>query len=124
MLSRTGIDTSLSRFLTTRYVQVDRLQESKLTVQPASACYCEAPTWKYFGEVDAQNKFQGRSFEIRPTGVAHAELVIPKKWVKSGLDYPAAGPDYEADHVVEHYSCVADCLVFALLSLTDAGGRR
>jgi hypothetical protein len=54
--------------------------------------------------VDAQNKFQGRSFEIRPTGVAHAELIIPKKWVKGGLNYPAAGPEYEADHVVEHYS--------------------
>ncbi|KAJ3967976.1 Oxysterol-binding protein-domain-containing protein [Lentinula raphanica] len=36
--------------------------------------------WRYFGEVDAQNKFMGKSFEIRPTGVAHVELRIPKAW--------------------------------------------
>ncbi|WWD19523.1 hypothetical protein CI109_103984 [Kwoniella shandongensis] len=71
---------------------------------PISACYSEAPAWKYYGEVDAQNKFQGRSFEIRPTGVAHAELIIPKSWVKEGLDYPDAGPEYEQGKVVEHYS--------------------
>ncbi|KAL7418318.1 hypothetical protein Q5752_006776 [Cryptotrichosporon argae] len=71
---------------------------------PISACYCEAPTWKYYGEVDAQNKFQGRSFEIRPTGVAHAELAIPKSWVKPGLTYPDAGPEYGAGYVTEHYS--------------------
>lgn len=72
--------------------------------QPASACYCEAPTWKYFGEVDAQNKFQGRSFEIRPTGVAHAELVIPKTWVGEGTSYPDAGSEYPEGHVIEHFS--------------------
>ncbi|WVQ84916.1 hypothetical protein IAT38_007079 [Cryptococcus sp. DSM 104549] len=71
---------------------------------PISACYSEAPTWKYYGEVDAQNKFQGRSFEIRPTGVAHAELVIPKEWVKPGLEYPAAGAEYGEGLVIEHYS--------------------
>ncbi|KAK4689354.1 oxysterol-binding protein 1, partial [Tremellales sp. Uapishka_1] len=71
---------------------------------PISACYSEAPSWKYYGEVDAQNKFQGRSFEIRPTGVAHAELIIPKSWVKGGLDYPAAGKAYGDGLVSEHYS--------------------
>jgi len=74
------------------------------TDQPISACYCEAPKWKYFGEVDAQNKFQGRSFEIRPTGVAHATLIIPKKWVKPEQQYPGAGPEYREGLVVEHYS--------------------
>lgn len=69
---------------------------------PISACYCEAPTWKYFGEVDAKNKFQGRYFEIKPTGVAHAELIIPKAWVTG--DYPSAGPEYPDGMVVEHYS--------------------
>lgn len=69
---------------------------------PISACYCEAPKWKYYGEVDAKNKFQGRYFEIRPTGVAHAELIIPREWVKG--DYPSAGPEYPEDMVVEHYS--------------------
>jgi len=72
--------------------------------KPISACYCEAPTWKYYGEVDAQNKFQGRSFEIRPTGVAHTELIIPKSFAKAGLDYPVAGPEYGEGKVVEHYS--------------------
>jgi len=71
---------------------------------PISACYSEAPSWKYYGEVDAQNKFQGRSFEIRPTGVAHAELIIPKAWVGPDLDYPEAGPEYGSDRVIEHYS--------------------
>ncbi|WVR00350.1 hypothetical protein IAU59_007493 [Kwoniella sp. CBS 9459] len=71
---------------------------------PISACYSEAPSWKYYGEVDAQNKFQGRSFEIRPTGVAHAELIIPREWVKEGSNYPAAGPEYGDGLVVEHYS--------------------
>ncbi|WVR07787.1 hypothetical protein IAU60_004830 [Kwoniella sp. DSM 27419] len=71
---------------------------------PISACYSEAPTWKYYGEVDAQNKFQGRSFEIRPTGVAHAELIIPKEWVSPGATYPAAGAEYGEGLVAEHYS--------------------
>ncbi|ORX40701.1 Oxysterol-binding protein-domain-containing protein [Kockovaella imperatae] len=70
---------------------------------PISTCYCEAPRWKYYGEVDTQNKFQGRSFEIRPTGVVHVELIIPLSWVK-GVDYPAAGPEYGSEFVVEHYS--------------------
>jgi hypothetical protein len=61
--------------------------------------------------VDAQNKFQGRSFEIRPTGVAHAELVVPKAWVASGLQYPDAGTEYPDDHVLEHYSYVVTRLL-------------
>lgn len=71
---------------------------------PISACYCEAPTWKYYGEVDAKNNFAGLYFEIRPTGVAHAELIIPKEFVKPGQDYPPAGPEYPDGYVVEHYS--------------------
>ena len=74
-------------------------------MQPISACYSEAPTWRYYGEVDAQNKFQGRSFEIRPTGIAHADLIIPKAWAR-GAKYPSAGPEYGEDLVVEHYSYV------------------
>lgn len=75
--------------------------------QPISACYSEAPKWKFFSEVDAQNKFQGRSFEIRPTGVAHAELVIPKKWVRKDQEYPDTGVEYGDGLVVEHYSYVS-----------------
>ncbi|EIW72252.1 hypothetical protein TREMEDRAFT_70659 [Tremella mesenterica DSM 1558] len=73
---------------------------------PISACYSEAPTWNYYGEVDAQNKFQGRSFEIRPTGVAHAELIIPRSWTTRHLNYPPAPSEYESNEelVVEHYS--------------------
>jgi hypothetical protein len=36
--------------------------------------------------------------------VAHAELVIPKSFVKEGLEYPPAGEEYGEDLVVEHYS--------------------
>jgi hypothetical protein len=73
---------------------------------PVSACYCEAPTWKYYGEVDAKNKFQGSYFEIRPTGIAHAELIIPRSWVPANLQhkYPDAGPEYPDGYVIEHYS--------------------
>lgn len=85
-----------------------------------SACYSEAPKWRYYGEVDAQvcymianvtllltsqkNKFMGRSFEIRPTGVAHCDLILPRAWVRPGLDYPDADPAFGTDMVVEHYS--------------------
>jgi len=43
----------------------------------------------------------GKSFEVRPTGVAHAELFLPEvEWP----DYPnAKGKDSEGK-VVEHYS--------------------
>ncbi|KZV69891.1 hypothetical protein PENSPDRAFT_608176 [Peniophora sp. CONT] len=70
---------------------------------PISACYAESPRWHYFGEVDAQNKFMGKSFEIRPTGVAHAELVVP---VEFGPNYPKFESPItgSAPRVVEHYS--------------------
>jgi len=29
--------------------------------------------------MDAQNRFMGKSFEIRPTGTAHAELISPEE---------------------------------------------
>lgn len=44
----------------------------------------------------------GKSFEIRPTGVAHAELIIPEKF--GGLDYPKATGPNAIGNVVEHYS--------------------
>ena len=52
-------------------------------------------------QVDAQNKFMGKSFEIRPTGIAHAELFLPEKL---GPDYPKAKGHVRSDRVVEHYS--------------------
>jgi hypothetical protein len=53
--------------------------------------------------VDAKNKFMGKSFEIRPTGVAHANLKIPKDWAP---EYPPASgePELECGKVIEHYS--------------------
>jgi hypothetical protein len=66
---------------------------------PISACIAQSPSWEYFGSVDAKSKFMGKSFEIRPTGVAHVNLRIPKEWAP---DYPptATVPDL----VEEHYS--------------------
>ncbi|KAF8584900.1 hypothetical protein K439DRAFT_1660550 [Ramaria rubella] len=66
---------------TFEYVRLDKnyryYSEQVSHHPPISACWAEAPNWRYYGEVDAQNKFMGKSFEIRPTGVAHAELKIP-----------------------------------------------
>ncbi|KAG6333241.1 hypothetical protein ID866_5849 [Astraeus odoratus] len=52
-------------------------------------------------QVDAQNKFMGKSFEIRPTGVAHAELLLPEEWAPH---YPKAKGFGAEGKVVEHYS--------------------
>ena len=55
--------------------------------------------------MDAQNKFMGKSFEIRPTGVAHAELLIPESWVTTTtLSYPKAKGRLGEGKVVEHYT--------------------
>ncbi|KIJ28907.1 hypothetical protein M422DRAFT_784466 [Sphaerobolus stellatus SS14] len=66
---------------TFEYVRLDKkyryYSEQVSHHPPISACWAEGPAWKYYGEVDAQNKFMGKSFEIRPTGVAHAELKLP-----------------------------------------------
>lgn len=52
---------------------------------PVSACVAESlsedgihtrPAWEYTGCVQAQSKFLGRTFEIRPTGMAHVRLVV------------------------------------------------
>ncbi|GAA5952324.1 hypothetical protein JCM21900_003782 [Sporobolomyces salmonicolor] len=66
---------------------------------PISACIAQSPSWEYFGSVDAKSKFMGKSFEIRPTGVAHINLRLPKEWAP---DYPAAAT--VPDLVEEHYS--------------------
>ncbi|KAG6884217.1 hypothetical protein C0995_010696 [Termitomyces sp. Mi166 len=66
---------------TFKYVRFDKqfryYSEQVSHHPPISACWAEAPLWHYYGEVDAQNKFMGKSFEIQPTGVAHAELILP-----------------------------------------------
>lgn len=52
-------------------------------------------------QVDAQNKFMGKSFEIRPTGVAHAELFLDEALEPN---YPKAKDTVFPGKVVEHYS--------------------
>ncbi|KZO92116.1 hypothetical protein CALVIDRAFT_504875 [Calocera viscosa TUFC12733] len=70
---------------------------------PISACYCEAPNWLYYGEVDAKNKFMGKSFEIRPTGAAFADLKLSPDKVENSTGYPVEIVDGEKKFV-EHYS--------------------
>lgn len=43
----------------------------------------------------------GKSFEIRPTGVAHAELLLPSDWAP---DYPIPKDSVIPDKVKEHFS--------------------
>lgn len=43
----------------------------------------------------------GKSFEIRPTGVAHAELLLPEEFARN---YPKATTVGGKGKVVEHYS--------------------
>jgi hypothetical protein len=69
--------------------------------KPTSACYAESPRWSYFGETDAKNKFTGKSFEIKPTGVAHAILNLPNTF--DGIKgYPPHRVN--SKRVEEHYS--------------------
>ncbi|KAI0053692.1 hypothetical protein FA95DRAFT_1579337 [Auriscalpium vulgare] len=91
---------------TFEYVRLDKefryVSEQVSHHPPISACWAEGPRWRYYGEVDAQNKFTGKSFEIRPTGVAHADLFLPPE---QGPGYPV----YQGKHIngvraVEHYS--------------------
>lgn len=47
----------------------------------------------------------GKSFEIRPTGVAHAELILPESWVEDKKGYrKAQGVCGGEGKVVEHYT--------------------
>ncbi|THU98961.1 hypothetical protein K435DRAFT_720157 [Dendrothele bispora CBS 962.96] len=90
---------------TFEYVHLDKeyryVSEQVSHHPPMSACWAESPSWHYFGEVDAQNKFMGKSFEIRPTGIAHAELLIPEELAPN---YPKATGTYSKGKVVEHYT--------------------
>ncbi|KIJ15782.1 hypothetical protein PAXINDRAFT_114163 [Paxillus involutus ATCC 200175] len=90
---------------TFEYVRLDKeyryISEQVSHHPPISACWAESPHWHYYGEVDAQNKFMGKSFEIRPTGVAHAELLLSEALAP---DYPKATTVGGEGKVVEHYS--------------------
>ncbi|KIJ91140.1 hypothetical protein K443DRAFT_135559 [Laccaria amethystina LaAM-08-1] len=90
---------------TFEYVRIDRkyryVSEQVSHHPPISACWAESPSWLYYGEVDAQNKFMGKSFEIRPTGVAHADLLLPEAMAPG---YPKAIGESGKGKVREHYS--------------------
>ncbi|KAF8961157.1 hypothetical protein BDZ97DRAFT_1940113 [Flammula alnicola] len=62
---------------------------------PISACWAESPAWHYYGE------FMGKSFEIRPTGVAHANLLLAEEMAPH---YPRVQGENVKSKVVEHYS--------------------
>ncbi|KAI0716160.1 Oxysterol-binding protein-domain-containing protein [Cerioporus squamosus] len=87
---------------------------------PISACWAESPMWRYYGEVDAQNKFMGKSFEIRPTGVAHAELLLPEEqhfsWKKvttniSGFILGSPTIDHYGDMIVTNHRTGDKCVL-------------
>lgn len=102
---------------TFEYVRLDRryryVSEQVSHHPPMSACWAESPVWKYYGEVsrllwkhclhmtmrqvDAQNRFMGKSFEIRPTGTAHVELSLP-----DNINYE--GGKTSLGKVTEHYT--------------------
>ncbi|KAF8642470.1 hypothetical protein AX16_009471 [Volvariella volvacea WC 439] len=90
---------------TFEYVRFDKgyayLSEQVSHHPPISACWAQSPLWHYYGEVDAQNKFMGKSFEIRPTGVAHAELLLP---AERAPNYPKAIGKHNEGKVIEHYT--------------------
>ncbi|OAX31816.1 hypothetical protein K503DRAFT_870474 [Rhizopogon vinicolor AM-OR11-026] len=90
---------------TFEYVRLDKeyryVSEQVSHHPPMSACWAESPYWHYYGEVDAQNKFMGKSFEIRPTGIAHAELLLPEEWAP---EYPRCTAAGVQGKVVEHFS--------------------
>lgn len=91
---------------TFEYVRLDKeyryVSEQVSHHPPISACWAEGPRWRYYGEVDAQNKFTGKSFEIRPTGVANVDILLPAEW---GRKYPKYGSKYmDSERAVEHYS--------------------
>jgi hypothetical protein len=53
-------------------------------------------------QVDAQNKFTGKSFEIRPTGVANVDILLPAEWAPT---YPKYNREHlESERAIEHYS--------------------
>lgn len=95
---------------TFEYIRPDRhyryISEQVSHHPPVSACVAQSPLWDYLGCVDAKSKFLGRTFEIRPTGVAHVKLKVKKDWVPSSASNkqpPSAGPAFK-DLVEEHYT--------------------
>ncbi|KAN0064494.1 hypothetical protein ACQY0O_002122 [Thecaphora frezii] len=94
---------------TFEYVRLDKkfryISEQVSHHPPISACFAQSPSWEYKGCVDAKSKFLGRTFEIRPTGVAHVNLKVPKSWIDTDKELtPVRGPNTDPGWVWEHYS--------------------
>ncbi|KAH9002232.1 Oxysterol-binding protein-domain-containing protein [Lactarius hatsudake] len=91
---------------TFEYVRLDKeyryLSEQVSHHPPISACWAEGPRWRYYGEEYAQNRFTGKSFEIRPTGVANVDILLPVEW---GPTLPKYQSKYTvSERALEHYS--------------------
>lgn len=71
---------------------------------PISACFAESPTWEYMGCVDAKSKFMGRTFEIRPTGVAHVQMKVNPDWVPQCKRSALKHAPNDENLLMEHYS--------------------
>lgn len=94
---------------------------------PISACIAESlegepngpSNWEYAGCVQAQSKFLGRSFEIRPTGMAHVRLRVGgkvehysfKKVTTSVSGFVTGSPsiDHYGDMVVKCHTTGDEC---------------
>ncbi|PWN52795.1 hypothetical protein IE53DRAFT_250019 [Violaceomyces palustris] len=88
---------------------------------PISACIGEAldSSWTYAGCVQAQSKFLGRSFEIRPTGVAHVRLKTEngiehftyKKVTTSVSGFITGSPsiDHYGDMLIKNHTTGDEC---------------
>lgn len=94
---------------------------------PISACIAESlegepngpSNWEYAGCVQAQSKFLGRSFEIRPTGMAHVRLNVGgkvehysfKKVTTSVSGFVTGSPtiDHYGDMVVKCHTTGDEC---------------
>lgn len=93
---------------TFEYVSIDGqyryISEQVSHHPPISACFCESPGWEYMGCVDAKSRFLGRSFEITPTGVAHARIKVKPEWIPAEKrDSLPSSPDKDG-LLMEHYS--------------------
>ncbi|KAJ7602897.1 hypothetical protein FB45DRAFT_1097914 [Roridomyces roridus] len=85
---------------TFEYVRIDKeyryVSEQVSHHPPISACMAESPYWRYFGE-------------IRPTGVAHADLLLPAEFAPS---YPkAVGPWKKVTTCSHHHRTKDTCIL-------------
>ena len=103
-ISSSNTDTFLNKSATTlQFLRVGPSHPLGGTMERYSSMRCGVSILltRTIAKVDAQNKFMGKSFEIRPTGIAHAELILNEEWAP---DYPKDKHPRNVGKVVEHYS--------------------